>query len=402
MSLPASHVVENKYFEHSTGSLQVVRDATFTAAPEVGQKAKIGRKVTPTPVDQPAVNRSFAAAAGALAFSPASGGSLGQVSAGTAYDSARSGASWPSLADTPQAPSEGSETTSMRRANPNSITRSRQPSPLSCTPLSASAKPGTAADVFRETSGCASKQDSLAQRLGDMHLSSGRSDCATAGTSPWTQRAPAQSSSEAVLTSVSPWDSPGHAQQAAPGAASSAASNTPWRASPPRSRGVPAVAVTPGSAVSVSSRLKPPDLQCSSTSERQGLSVSPTKAAPQTTGSKVVIREPSSQGPEDQSGPTEALLDKSQESGQPAQLSQQAQRAARMHSALIRHTASIQLAAELESLLRLLALPAGAKDDAADGSTLCISSGEAAAEYACCVLSTIGRPITISLYSAVL
>ena len=68
-------------------------------------------------------------------------------------------------------------------------------------------------------------------------------------------------------------------------------------------------------------------------------------------------------------------------------------RAAKLHSAVIRHTAAVQLAAELERLFRLLGLPTAARAKA--GESPLLPSGGSAAQYACCVLSTIGmhRPL---------
>ena len=286
----------------------------------------------------------------------------------------------------------------MQGTRSKSATRSRQPSPLSCTQSSASARGGTLAEEYRESLSSAGRQASLAQRLGGMQLSSGVSDHATAGSSSWSQQMPAPNASEAGLLSGSPLERPDHVQRQAPGAASSAASNSLMGCSPPSSRGVPGTAVTPGSAVSVSSRFKPPDPPSSNMSERQAeapLLCSPSHASRHMAGSKEPLQEPDQQCSEIQTGGVRPALDRDRESGQLAELPHQAQRAARLHSALIRHTASIQLAAELESLLRLLALPAAAQDEAANGGTLLLPSAEAAAEYACCVLRTIGMLTTV-------
>ncbi len=70
------------------------------------------------------------------------------------------------------------------------------------------------------------------------------------------------------------------------------------------------------------------------------------------------------------------------------ELPDRARRAAALHSALIRHTAAVQLAAELESLFRLLGVPPAARAEAGKPSLL--PSGRSAAQYACCVLSTTG------------
>lgn len=381
--------------------MQVVRDATFTAASEVHQKAKAGRKVTPTPVDRPVVDKSFAAAvaaARAYTVASASGGSPGHSNASTAYDSAKSGTSWPSLPDTPQAFSEGTGNTFMHGNHSKSASRSRQPSPSSCAQPSASSRQGTLAEEYREAPSSAGKQASLAQRLGGMQLSSGMSDHATAGSSPWSQHVPAPNTAKAGLLSGSPLERSDHMQQEAPGAASSVESNSLLGCSPPSSRGVPGRAVTPESAVSVSSRFKPPDPPSSRMSTRQAktpLLCSPPHALQHTIGSKELWQGNDSQGSEFQTGGLRPAVDKGNGSGRLADLPHQAQRAARLHTALIRHTASIQLAAELESLLRLLALPPATQHDAATGSNLLLPSAEAAAEYACCVLSAIGMLTTI-------
>ena len=281
----------------------------------------------------------------------------------------------------------------MQRARSRSVSRSRQPSPLSCASLSASARPRALAEEYREAPISVGKQESLAQRLGDMQLSPGVSEHATARSTPWPHRARAQNSSEIELMLSSSWDWPKHAQQGASGAASSAASNAPVGESPPSNRGMPAIAVTPGSAVSVSSRFKPPELALSSISERQAGAPppsNPAQASQQVVGSRELAQKPASQCSELQSEGLRPAVDRGGESDRAAEMPRQAQRAARLHSALIRHTAVIQLAAELESLLRLLALPSAAQDAATDGRTLLLPSVEAAAEYACCVLCTIG------------
>ena len=70
------------------------------------------------------------------------------------------------------------------------------------------------------------------------------------------------------------------------------------------------------------------------------------------------------------------------------ELPDRGRRAAALHSALIRHTAAVQLAAELESLFRLLGILPAARAEAGKPSLL--PSGRSAAQYACSVLGTIG------------
>lgn len=78
-----------------------------------------------------------------------------------------------------------------------------------------------------------------------------------------------------------------------------------------------------------------------------------------------------------------------------ARLPDQARRAAALQSALIQHTAVAQLAAELDSLIRLLAAPCAAHDEAGNGQPALFPSGRAAAQYACAVLSKIGERLKI-------
>ena len=156
--------------------------------------------------------------------------------------------------------------------------------------------------------------------------------------------------------------------------------------------------------MSVSSRFKPPELAPSSISERQAEAPSPTitaQTSQQAVSSRELVQEPASQCSELQGEGLKEALNNGDNSGQVEELPYQARRAARLHSALIRHTAAIQLAAELESLLRLLALPSAVQDAAADGSTLLLPSAEAAAEYACCVLYAIGPLRTIHAFDKI-
>jgi len=475
----------------------VVRNATFTDASESWQKASSGRKVTPTPVDKPFVNRSFAAAAAAAsegslatdsghgqlsastacdsaksgnpgpslsdmpqtpcaqwmdsashkagrrdAGSSALGCSHGQLSASTAYDSATSGNSWPSLAGTPQTPRMQTNRSAPPKAEFRSAGRGRQPSPLSGRSLTISGTPrdGASTDgplmgpqsgtgkhdslaqrlgdlqvpsgtsdgapagsspwaqqsLTQKSSGAtqtsASKQASLAQRVGDLHASSGASDCATAGSSPWTQHITAQKSSGAILSAVSPWECSSNREPDS-AAASSAASNTPQRGASPNSREPSAPPVTPGSAVNVKGGLKPTDLPSNGPCGPDAWAASPATPASgfvQTGDSSLAQKRLSPERPEFQGATHKASLSSCEGFGQPNDLPNKVRRAAMLHSALIRHTAHVQLAAELESLLRLLAVPAAVHEDATNGSALLLSSGRIAAEYACRVLRATG------------
>ena len=91
---------------------------------------------------------------------------------------------------------------------------------------------------------------------------------------------------------------------------------------------------------------------------------------------------------EGQPSDDEAVRGAGEEPDLQGELPECAQRAAALHSALMRHTAAVQLAAELESLFRLLSMPPAARAEAGKSSLL--PSGSSAAQYACSVLGTIG------------
>ena len=75
----------------------------------------------------------------------------------------------------------------------------------------------------------------------------------------------------------------------------------------------------------------------------------------------------------------------------PAELAPHARRTAAVHAMLLSYAASCSLAAELELLLHLLALPAGLRlQSMPEEPQLLFSSGAEAASYACAVLQDAG------------
>ena len=221
-----------------------------------------------------------------------------------------------------------------------------------------------------------------------MQISPGSLDSAFAGSGHWAPRTSAQDSSAAGQTSSWQLKRPEDRKPESHGTASSSGTNTLLRASSPRGRGrgTPAVAMTPGFDVS-SPCVQHPDLSSSRTPEMQAKPQWPCNSADALLQQEAASKQPALhaewQHSEHHDGGLKALSDKGNECHQPAKLPPRAQRAARLHSALIRHTASVQLAAELESLLRLLTMPDAAQCAVTDDSTLLLPSGEAAAQYAC-------------------
>ena len=461
--------------------LQVVRDATFTKAPEGRQKAKLGRKVNPTSVDKPVVNRNFAAAVGAASAGsplPDRSPAAGQLSASTAPESAQPGRSWPSLSDpsglaSPVAMPAPALTPASKRIQPSplpgravlvsAVTRNDEPrgnsgaatqhslerhledthvvseasdcatagssqwaqhaqspsdgaaksgssgSPWAQRPSESAAVPGGPWGPGQPGSGAqqsSAKQNSLERRLGDSHMVSEASDCATAGSSPWGQRN--QTPSDGSALPGSPWGRPGAGPSASRAPLSSAASNTPCRggflvsrsmlpsAATPGSRATMAPAATPGSAVSVTSRFKPCEQQCASAGTTASCPPeTPISMPHQVDGVSRADQESAPGVAGAQSPSSSASLNICGEASAVAHLPDQARRAAALQSALIQHTAVAQLAAELDSLIRLLAAPCAAHDEAGNGQPALFPSGRAAAQYACAVLIKIGERLNL-------
>lgn len=458
--------------------LQVVRDATFTKAPEGRQKAILGRKVTPTSMDKPVVNRDFAAAAGAAsAGSPCPGQSpaAGQLSASTAPDSAQLGRSWPTLSDpsglgSPAAMPASALTPASIRIQPSrqpgravslsAVTGNDEPRGNSwaamqhslerrlgdmhvvseasgCatagsslwvqstpSPSDGAAKPGSSGGPWAQRhsesaavpgspwgpeqpgSGAhqsSAKQESLERRLGDLHVVSEASDCAAAGSSPWEHRT--QTPSNRAALPGTPWGRAGAGHSASRAPLSSAASNTPQRGgflvsrsmlpsgATPGSRATVAPAATPGSAASVTGRYKPCEQQSASAGTKASLPPPETPVSmPQQVDNVSRADQEPAPGVAGAHSPTSgASLNNCGEASAVAHMPDQARRAAMLQSALIQHTAVAQLAAELDSLIRLLAAPCAAHDEAGNGQLALFPSGKAAAQYACAVLSNIGE-----------
>lgn len=316
---------------------------------------------------------------------------MSQLSASSAYHSAKSGSPWPSLSDSPQHPSRPSN--AMQRVLSNSATGTMQPSPLSGMSCSADAESNRRTQTGIESN--STKHDSLAQRLRGLQLASGALDCATAGSSAWAQRTPAPTSSGAGPPSVSPWGPAGPDQQESHVAQSSAASNTPLRGGSPDSRGASEPIAMPGSAVSVTSRPVHIYREGQGTPGAAAWSshpAEPPNGMAQTGASKAAELSENQRVPGAETLNHNASIGVCEGAGQPQGLPAQARRAAALHSALIRHTAAVQLAAELECLLRLLAVPPTACVEANGSRPSLFLSGRAAAQYACCVLSAIGMP----------
>ena len=458
--------------------LQVVRDATFTKAPEGRQKASIGCKVTPTSVDKPIINRDFAAAVGAAfagSLCPGRSPAAGQLSASTAPGSAQLGRPWPTLSDPSGLASPAAMTASALKPASERIQPSRQSGrAVSVSAVTGNNEPrgnsGAAKQhslerrlgdmhVVSEASGCATagscpwvqrtqspsdgaakpsssggpwaqrhsgsaavpgspwgpeqpgsgahqssaKQESLEWRFGDLHVVSEASDCAAAGSSRWQHRT--QTPSDRAVLPGSPWGraEAGHSASRAP--LSSAASNTPQRggflvsrsmlpsAATPDSRGTVAPAATPGTAASVTGRFKPCEQQSASAGTKASLPPPETPISmPQQIDNISGADQEPALGVAGAHSPTSgAFLNNCGEASAVAHLPDQARRAAMLQSALIQHTAVAHLAAELDSLIRLLAAQCAARDEAGNGQLALFPSGKAAAQYACAVLSNIGE-----------
>lgn len=233
------------------------------------------------------------------------------------------------------------------------------------------------------------------------------SDCATAGSSPWGQGY--QTLPDGSALPGSPWGRAGAGPSASRAPLSSAASNTPQggfflvsrsmlpSAATPGSRATMAPGATPGSAVSVTSRFKPCEQQCASagTTATSPPPETPIRMPHQVDSVSRADHESAPGVAGAQSPSSRASLYISGKASAVARLPDQARRAAALQSALIQHTAVAQLAAELDSLIRLLAAPCAAHDEAGNGQPALFPSGRAAAQYACAVLSKIGERLKI-------
>ena len=415
-------------------------------------KAKPGRKVTPTPVDKPKIHRSFAAAASASpstlpGSSPISGdAAAGQLSASSAHESGRSAWSRPSWAGHSQHSPAPATTSSRTLACTNSS--SSQPSPL----LSASLSADGASNMPHqaEHNSASAARDSLVRSLEDVGISQStqsglqhapvqrsteagppsipswgqasaqreehcpvdsapQHDTAQApagrrSRSPWKragsgqpysllghpvpQHAPGQFISDGGTQSLGAWCHTAGLQQEPHTARSPAASSAPLGISPDRQG---AQAATQGSAGAASGRQTVWQPQMGRNMQETDtclpvLSSCPSSISQVEIGSTEHSR--TAAVLEGQSSADEVVEGAGEELGQQGELPDRARRVAALHSALIRHTAAVQLAAELESLFRLLGVPPAARAEA--GKPTLLPSGSSAAQYACSVLGTIG------------
>lgn len=421
---------------------QITRDENFTAKQQEAANAKKGprRKLAPTPVttiSQPSKSFSsaisFASAAshaqpnrsgqgeltGWPAASPGVSGAS-QTPAKASYASAMSSQASPAASAWPviggSAVKQRGPVTLASLQQPSSRGQIRQ-QPMQCTGEGSSwnSPPGgqsrTGKSSLKEED---VKEDALSRRIAGLGLSSPGSTSSQNDVmqrkldSPWGKQASSVSYSEQAthgsITSLPPNLNEGFADGGFPGRSkhvstpelkqSCVGSN---EAPMTRSQRAP---VTPGSAQSVTSRLARTDHAAAKTPRKMdnhdahcsGLDFA---GPPQEPGQPAASDQPAArdmQEPCTAGDSSAAECDGSADvSEAPAELAPHARRTAAVHAMLLSCAASCSLAAELEVLLHLLALPACVRvQSTPEEPQPLFSSGAEAASYACAVLQEAG------------
>lgn len=417
---------------------QITRDENFSARQQAAADPKKGprRKLAPTPVTvTPQPSKSFSSAvsfASAASHAQPSKSSQGDVTVWSAASPAAS--QTPGKASYASAmSSQASPAASAWPAISSSAVKQRGP----VNPAPSMQPPSAGAQVREQCSGEGSiwnhsppgrqsktgksttREDALSRRIAGLELSSPEPNSSQTDMvqrkldSPWGTTSSflshSQQATHSSITSLLPNRGESFADSGFPGL-SKQVSTPELKQSCVGSNEVPMsrsqrAPVTPGSAQSVTSRLARTDHAAAKTPRKMDgpavhCSGSPLDLAgpPQEPSQPAASEQPaatSMQEPCRAGDGSPAECDGSGDvSEAPAELAPHARRTAAVHAMLLSCAASCSLAAELELLLHLLALPAGVRlQSMPEEQQPLFSSGAEAASYACAVLQEAGAPL---------
>ncbi|BDA45455.1 hypothetical protein COCOBI_07-2420 [Coccomyxa sp. Obi] len=425
---------------------QITRDENFTARQQAAADAKKGprRKLAPTPVTTtPQPSKSFSSAvsfASAASHAQPNRSVQGEFTGWPAASPAVSGASqtpvkapyasaMSSLASPAASTWPAISSSAVKQRGPVTPASSKQPStgaqvrqqPMHCSGEGSSwnSPPGGQSKTGKSSMREDMKEDALSRRIAGLGLSSpgpssSQNDIVQRKLdSPWGKQPSFVSYSEQAtlgsITLLAPDLSGSFADSGYPGR-STQVSTPEFKQSCVGSNEIPMsrsqrAPVTPGSAQSVTSRLAKTDHAATTTPRKlDGRAAHCSGSAldfagtPQEPGQAAASDQPAERNMQEPfiavDGSAAGCGGSVDNSEAPAELAPHARRTAAVHAMLLSCAASCSLAAELELLLHLLALPAGVRlQSTPEEQQPLFSSGAEAASYACAVLQEAGHAV---------